>query len=278
MSSEPRSCIANEAPVENSTLAIDLSKSWSNTTVELSPIEKTAPVLNSEVLWQDVMNDSFYMYNGGLSWAVSVSIDAPDNSLWQFIPSRGSGTWSQVPVPPQSTNFASLVRTDKGASTSGHGLGFVLGGLQNGQTGGTGVFGAVPVPGLVIYNSSSQVWHNVSALGYSYDGTAIDGAAQFVPSFGPNGLLLVVGGTVSPLASYSPTLTSTNTISLYDAVSGVWKTQTVTGAVPPPHKDSCVVGAQGDNGTYEVRSTVYQASMTTDTVLAGFHVWRVRRW
>ena len=155
MSSEQRICIANQRAVEHNTLAIDLSKSWSNTTVVLNPIEKIAPVLNSEVLWQDVTNNSFYAYDGGVSWAVSVPASAPDNSLWKFIPSGSSGTWSQVPLLQQSTNFTSLVRTVGGASTSEHGLGIVLGGLQNGQTAGSVFLGAGPVPGLLIYNSSS---------------------------------------------------------------------------------------------------------------------------
>ena len=275
MSSEQRICIANQRAVENNTLAIDLSESWSNTTVVLNPIEKIAPVLNSEVLWQDVTNNSFYAYDGGVSWAVSVPASAPDNSLWEFIPSGSSGTWSQVPLLQQSTNFTSLVRTVGGASTSEHGLGFVLGGLQNGPTAGSVFLGAGPVPGLLIYNSSSQVWSNVSAFGYSNDGTSIDGAAQFVPSFGPNGLLLVVGGTVSGL-TYSPTLLSTDTVSLYDPFSSVWKTQAVTGAVPPACINTCVVGAQGDNGTYEVRQMIYQTYKITNTILADFHVWRIR--
>ena len=253
MSLEQEICNANEVSVENSTLAIDLSKSWSNKTVTLSPIAKTAPVLNSGVLWQDLTNDSFYAYDGGYSWAVTVPASGPDNSLWQFKSSGSSGTWSQVPLLQQSTNFTSLVRTVGGASASGHGLGFVLGGLQNGQTAGNDyIVGAVPVPGLVVFNSSSQAWYNISALGYSGDGISINAAAQFVPSFGPNGLLVVIGGEVSA-PTYAPTLLSTDTISLYEPSSGVWKTQAVTGAVPQPRVNSCVVGAQGDNDTYEVR-------------------------
>jgi hypothetical protein len=80
------------------------------------------------------------------------------------------------------------------------------------------------------------------------DGTSARAAAHFVPSFGPNGLLFVLGGQVG----YSATYVSTSSVNFFDPVSQQWKIQAVSGNPPPPSETSCVVGAPGDNGTYEV--------------------------
>ena len=86
----------------------------------------------------------------------------------------------------------------------GSGLGFALGGLHSiytdGSDGFADIYTATAVPGMVVYNASSEEWHDVSTTGqsgYSSLGFAMNGAAQFVPSFGPNGLVFVFGGYTS---------------------------------------------------------------------------------
>ena len=84
---------------------------------------------------------------------------------------------------------------------SGGGLGFARGGCQDAGTtpdssqlsGGQIVW----VPGLVTYSMSSEAWCNISALGYSTAGFALDGTAQLVPAFGAAGLFFIFGGTVT---------------------------------------------------------------------------------
>lgn len=100
---------------------------------------------------------------------------------------------------------------------------------------------------------SSQDWYNVSTKSISYDGTAAYGAAQFVPSFGPAGLLFVLGGSSGTDSSlqYFPL----GNITMYEPISQTWVWQQATGDAPTPGADStCVVGIEGDDDTYEVRN------------------------
>ena len=160
---------------------------------------------------------------------------------------------------PESENFTDLVRTVGSGTTSGRGLGFSLGGSESLPSSVYTQDGNLPVPGMVVYNTSSQLWYNVSALGQSTaqsTGLYSNGAAHFVPSFGPEGLMFVIAGSVPQTGrSTEPgnTLLDTGAVSIYEPVSEQWKRQVVTGSAPAPCILLCIAGAQGDNGTYEVR-------------------------
>ncbi|KAL9034613.1 MAG: hypothetical protein Q9214_006967 [Letrouitia sp. 1 TL-2023] len=165
--------------------------------------------------------------------------------LWQFIPSGNTGSWSQA-APPPSSNFSTLVRVSSGLYASGGGLGFALGGIRSAGT-SSGLAQDTLVTGLVMYNMSSQTWYNISALGYSPAGVAVEGAAQFVPAFGTAGLLFIFGGKGT-----NDALAGTDSVSIFDPISQQWSVQSVTGTKPQPATAPCVVGVQGDNGTYEI--------------------------
>jgi hypothetical protein len=235
---------ADEEHIDPNTYSIDLTSSWTNETVVLNKILKDGPpVVNQGIVWLDVSEKSFYAYDGYTSESTGVIAQPGPNALWQFLPNgAGGGIWTSV-AAPSNTNFSQLSRCFAPAYASGEGLGFALGGVQDGQT-IAGYTEAYPT-GLVIYNTSSETWLNISALGYSSDGTSARAAAHFVPSFGPNGLLFVLGGQVG----YSATYVSTSSVNFFDPVSQQWKIQAVSGT---PSETSCVVGAPGDNGTYEV--------------------------
>lgn len=237
--------------VDNNTYSIDLTSTWTNNTVTLKAIDKPAPVLKGVGLWVDVGNKTFYSY-GGTSGGPGADRDPPPNELWSFTPRGNSGSWSQVPLAPESENFTNLVRTVGSGTTSGRGLGFYLGGSESLPSSVINQYGNVPVPGMVVYNTSSQLWYNVSALGQP-TGLYSNGAAHFVPSFGPEGLMFVIAGSVPPTGlSTTSTLLTTSTINIYEPISQQWKTQVVTGSAPAPCELPCITGAQGDNGTYEV--------------------------
>ena len=193
----------------------------------------------------------------------------PPNQLWQFAPSGNSGNWSQI-SPPASSNFTTLVRGVRAIYASGGGLGFALGGHQSKGT-STGLTGFVPIPGMVMYNTTSQEWYNVSASGYSNSGVTLDGAAHFVPSFGPAGLLFVFGGTVS-----EDVLPGTDSVSMFDPISQQWSFQKVSGTKPSPVVSPCVVGVQGDDKTYEVSHIPVELWMKADGILIDISVRRPR--
>ena len=129
----------------------------------------------------------------------------------------------------------------------GNGLCFSLGG-RIGVSESTAISDdGYSTPGMVVFNSSTQQWYNVSADGVSSGGTALNGAAHFVPAFGPEGLLLVLGGTPSAPPTYFPF----DDIPIYDPQSRQWSSQRASGQIPPSREVGCVVGVEGNN-TYEV--------------------------
>ncbi|KAK3703009.1 hypothetical protein LTR37_014739 [Vermiconidia calcicola] len=178
---------------DNYTYSIDLSVSWTNETAVLNRIPKDlAPSLITEGLWLDEVGETFYAYGGCLSGALGYAQlpAAPSNELWQFTPSGMS-----------ASNFSVLSRAGFATYGGGNGLGFALGGVINDKSDSDllyqeeieGEYQFNP-PGMVVYNDTSENWYNVSTEAISYYGTAISGATQFVPAFGPEGLLFVLGG------------------------------------------------------------------------------------
>lgn len=221
-----------------------------------NPITKSAPVFNAEALWPDAKDELFYAYDGGYSYSVQISSEPdPVNQLWQFEPSGNTGSWSMV-EPSPTTNFSLLSRAQAGLYASGNGLGFALGGSQSAATEFSWNAGGTDIPGMIVYNTSSQDWSNISTTGYSWSGTAAAGAAQFVPTFGPAGLLLVFGGTANG------DLVPFTNVSMYEPVSQQWRSQEVSGTLPSPVTNPCVVGVPGDNETYEVSLRYASRSLT----------------
>lgn len=83
---------------------------------------------------------------------------------------------------------------------------------------------------------------------------AFAGAGQFVPSFGEEGVMVMIGG-IAPTNSWdtSGALRSMTNITVFDPETGSWYSQTATGDVPMARKNMCVVGVQSSNeSTYEM--------------------------
>jgi hypothetical protein len=241
---------------DNSTYSIDLSKSWTNQTVTINPIDKgLMPVINKANLWRDINNNSFYSYNGdktSIPFGAGLA-DPPPNQLWQFTPSGDSGTWTG----PFTSNDLTLVRISNAAATTGNGIGYALGGYQNWKTSKTfdaDRTAAYPNPYLISYDTSSQTWSNRSIVGLPGTGTTWNGELQFVPNFGTKGLLIALGGQTSAISSVvvGPTAISYASVSLYDPTQGEWHQQNTSGSIPEARANTCIVGVQGDSGTYEI--------------------------
>lgn len=167
--------------------------------------------------------------------------------------SNGGGQWSSESISANSI-FPSLVRPTATNHDFGKDMGFSLGGYYSHKE-SDAVKGYVPVPGLVSYNISSGVWSNTTATGFTADGTAQYGIMQFVPSFGQEGLLVVLGGETSNLVAWTDTgsnLLSFEDINIYDVAEGKWYTQKASGTIPAERDRFCAVGVPGDNGTYEI--------------------------
>ena len=130
------------------------------------------------------------------------------------------------------------------------GLGFALGGEVLGAP-STDLASTDLASGLVIYNDSSTQWYNVSTACFTYNGRAAEGAALFVPIYGPEGLLFAFGGF-----SGDEQYVSFTEAYIFEPQSGQWAQQSVSGDIPNATADPCVVGLEGDEGTYEVCTSI----------------------
>ncbi|KAK6389168.1 hypothetical protein LTR65_006930 [Meristemomyces frigidus] len=249
----------------NDTLSIPLSTSWTNSTVPFAATNRGVypeqPSLNFENLWPSNDSSNFYVFGGELSgYNVMNPLQPVQPSLWQFTADgSGGGSWSTASAVDNT--HQSLNQPSHALATSGNGVGYALGGMVTCGTyadpaGSCGVV-FTPVPGLVVFNMSTNSWSNISASGdsgYSTYGTAFLGSAQFAPSFGSQGVVLFVGGQTSDRESAAITSPKRpfSQIGIFDPSSQTFHTQTTSGDTPAYREHFCSVGAQGDNGTYEI--------------------------
>lgn len=114
--------------------------------------------------------------------------------------------------------------------------------------------GQMALPGLITYDMASDTFTNTSTAGktiYGGDGFAANGVMQYVPSFGPNGIFVAMGGSVQ--ATETPSvLQSFEQVSVYDPAAKLWYNQTTTGDIPAPRLKSCSAGVASSNGTYDM--------------------------
>ncbi|MCJ1466753.1 hypothetical protein MMC07_005373 [Pseudocyphellaria aurata] len=212
-----------------------------------------APNLVHPSLWYDEHEDLLY---SGFAGKVSEFGDRPSPpplSLWSFKPDgTGSGSWNEE-IDSGSPVWDTLTRPCQPMMAFGSGSAYVLGGFKNSLTALSQPQNDTAVPGLVQFNMTTKIFSNSTAGGYSFNGTAAQGAMQYVPSFGPDGLFVVLGGD-DPDVWYSSarTLTDLETISIYDPSTKQWFNQTTTGNIPIPRKTFCLAGIESNNGTYEI--------------------------
>ncbi|KAH9887747.1 hypothetical protein F4778DRAFT_755913 [Xylariomycetidae sp. FL2044] len=235
----------------NATLSLSLKDSWTNDTVELQSIDKIAPLLSQQIYWTDTTTNNLYTWSGS---AAEAGLPA-ENQLWRFeAAGDGGGQWSQV-VQRDYLDFSNLRRSVGSAVTQSDKVGFALGGQVSARTDPLiqKTDPGYAVPGIVSYNFQSGQWSNSSSTDFEGYGTNLYGLAEFIP-FGPNGLLLFLGGAETPVDATQDSIIqlSWNTLTLYDPVTQKWYTQETSGMRPPTVERACSVGVQGLNSTYEI--------------------------
>ena len=204
-------------------------------------------------LWYDDAEDVLY---SGFTGRVSNFGDAPKPfpfSLWSFKPDgTGSGSWKEV-IDSGSSVWDSYTRPCQPMVDFGSGSAYILGGFENSRTAlaAANLSSSIPIPGLVQFNLTTQKFSNSTAGGYSFNGTAEKGAMHYVPSFGSDGLFVVMGGD-DFWHSTAEQLVDLETIQIYDPSSGRWFNQTTTGNIPPGRKEFCLAGIPSNNATYEM--------------------------
>lgn len=130
---------------------------------------------------------------------------APNNELWKFTADgNGGGAWESV-KPGNEAAFSDLVRPRDCMFCVVNNTGYCLGGVVESKSDPSIPKGvSIALSGIVSYDIGSQKWENISSVGFGSYGTLFSGRAEHVP-FGPNGLILVLGGFESPVGNPNKT-------------------------------------------------------------------------
>jgi hypothetical protein len=234
----------------NTTWSIELAESWTNETVKIRSIPKAAPHLSKQIHWTDASTNSLYAWGGFTS-----DDSSPSHDLWRFAADgTGGGAWSQV-TQRDFLSFSKLKSPFGSAFTQTKDAGYAFGGAVMRSSDGS-VDKAIPgyaTPGLVSYDFRTGTWANSTTTSYGGYGTSLNARAEYVP-FGPNGLILFLGGAESPVDATNETIVEVNwnSITMVDPVTHEWYKQSTSGTKPPTIESHCSVGVPGPNGTYEM--------------------------
>ena len=234
-------------------LSIDLSQNWTNATVAIQSTTKPdgAPNLSGPSLWYHESEN--LIYSGFTGWNSSFGNDPnlPHLSLWTFQPDgTGSGAWSET-ITAESSIWSQLTRPVEPLMAFGSNSAWALGGIISGWIPIQFVTPRTLIPGMVQFDMKSRSFSNSSFQCCNATGSIYRGALQYVPSFGPEGIFIAMGG----FNGYS--LIDFGTISVFDPEKQEWWNQTTTGSEPSPRQEFCTAGINSTNGTYEMLDDHY---------------------
>ena len=111
--------------------------------------------------------------------------------------------------------------------------------------------------GMVQFNMQSRTFVNRSAPCFNATKGIDRGAMHYVPSFGPEGILIAMGGQNGNGSFGTSTLIDYSTVSVFDPAKLAWWNQTTTGTPPARRIEFCVAGINSTNGTYEMYTKIY---------------------
>lgn len=233
------------------TLAINMRTSWTNKTVNITEIDKgNSPVFFQPQYWPDESSSSFYSWSGSAPSGYAVS----EKSLWKFTADgKGGGSWARQSISESDLEFKKLTRPVGGYSAVVDGVGYYVGGYAMEGTDDVNFSGsdAIPVPGVVSYNFSSEIWSNASSSGWNQYGTGMRGKATAVPFGNDGGLLVLLGGESGTRESISNErgYMDFSSVTIYDTINQSWYSQTTTGEAPSTRDEFCMAAAKGENST-----------------------------
>lgn len=209
-------------------------------------------MLIREALWTDAARQLVYMWGDA---GVTGVTDTNDTHNWELtVDGSGGGSWKFEDLESPS-QLVGLQRASAGAAVTCYNTGFNLGGYYTAEN-GSDIF----VPGLLTYNMTTRSWANESSAAFTNHGTSMGAEAVCLPPFGPQGLILFLGGVTSvgddwldavTPAAQSPGIPFDN-LTLYDPFANQWYWQTTTGSRPTPRHEFCAIGVQGPENTYEM--------------------------
>lgn len=232
-------------------LSIDLSQNWTNATVvfQSTPKPSGVPNLDAPSLWYHDQEDVLYAGFTGTNTSVGARAprDLPPLSLWTLIPDGyGNGAWKEI-VNTSSPIWDSLTRPRYPLQAYGSNSAWILG--------GNNLPSESPTPigeNMVHFDMGSRTFENSTVLCCNATRGIAGGAMQYVPSFGPEGLFVVLGGENGNLRGLAHDLLGFATLSVFDPAKQEWWNQTTTGSEPSPRIQFCTAGINSTSGTYEM--------------------------
>lgn len=192
--------------------------------------------------WYNPDLDLVFLWGG---WPYNTT---PVFDLWSFKPDSTTGavTWMNDQPLPQARDGPVAPTVGSAYATSETGL-FSVGGYLIPDT----------LEGFQILNFSTQEWQQQAPTGNT---NLMWSRMLFVPNFGEEGILVVVGGSTvqGSTASFGDynDLRDISNISVYDIASSTWFAQTTRGGprlAPLPRERLCAVGVSDQNSSsYEM--------------------------
>jgi hypothetical protein len=114
--------------------------------------------------------------------------------LWSFKPDgEGAGTWTNLNNTADSA-FKTEPRPFSALVASGGGAGYMLGGFTVNASSSDPRNNAIALSGMVVYNFTTKQATNHTVSGISTNGIDQMGGMLYVPNFGPQGILVSLGG------------------------------------------------------------------------------------
>ena len=207
------------------------------------------PSVNGPSLWYHEKKGVLYSGFTGYQSSFGFQDPLPPITIWSFKPDNtGSGAWTEV-IKADAAALNSLNRPCQPFQAYGGDSAWVLGGFMNGDFNQSGP--NVVMQGIVGFDMNQKSFTNFSSVGYQNNsGAVIKGTAQYVPSFGPQGLYIFMGGSVT--TGHADLMISYEKVSVFDPVTQEWWNQTTTGSAPTGREEYCLAGVNSTNGTYEM--------------------------
>lgn len=234
-------------------LSIDLSQNWTNATVTIQSTTKPngAPNLNSPSLWYHEAEDLLYSGFAGWNSSFGDKPNLPPLSLWTFKPDgSGSGAWNEA-IAAKSSVWSQLTRPGQPLMAFGPRDAWVLGGITTEWNGWASSENLIP--GMVQFAMASHTFSNSSVKCCNATAGIYKGALQYVPSFGPEGIFIAMGGQNGiGNDGVNAGLIDFGKVSVFDPTKQEWWNQTTTGSKPSPRVEFCTAGVNSTDGTYEI--------------------------
>ncbi|KAM0796187.1 hypothetical protein BDR22DRAFT_918877 [Usnea florida] len=234
-------------------LSIDLSQNWTNGSVVIQSNSKPSgvPNLNSPSLWYDQNKGLIYTGFAGWNSTFGGRPNLPPLSLWSFKPDgTGDGIWNET-IGSNSPVWHGVLRPSEPLTAFSPTTALLLGGTDEPYEDSSS---ENLLRGMVQFDIQNQSFSNVTADCCNATNGIYRGAMQYVPSFGPEGVFIAMGGIngADPPNSTNYELIPFGSVSVYDPAAKAWWNQTTTGTPPIPRIEFCVAGVNSTNETYEI--------------------------